>query len=90
MRRLTANDAFDLVAKTFVAVEDENALADDRMFPPSGDFWYPVPGREDLDLYRQAGHDTIVRDNGAILIRLRPSGKAVFEKPGQDGRKVEL
>ncbi len=49
-----------------------------------------VEGRDDLDLYRQAAHDTIVRANGAILIRIRRTGVIVFEKAGSDGRKVEL
>lgn len=87
----TAVEAFALITETFVAVEDELCSdADDRMFPPSGDFHYAVEQRDDLDLYRQAAHDTIIRANGAILIRIRKSGAVVFEKAGSDGRKVEL
>ena len=84
------SDAFALIADALNAIENEFAGDDDRMFPPSGDFWHPVEGRSDLDLYRQAAHDTIVRNNGAILIRVRKTFAVVFEKPGQDRRKVDL
>ena len=53
-------------------------------------FHFEVEDRVDLDLYRQAAHDTIIRANGAILIRIRKTGAIVFEKAGSDGRKVEL
>ncbi len=87
----TAADAFALITTTFVAVEDELCTdPDDRMYPPSGDFHFEVEGRDDLDLYRQAAHDTIIRANRAILIRIRKAGAIVFEKAGSDGRKVEL
>jgi hypothetical protein len=87
----TATEAFALITTIFVAVEEELCTnADDRMFPPSGDFYFEVDGREDLDLYRQAAHDTVIRMNGAIPIRIRKSGAVVYEKAGSDGRKVEL
>ena len=61
----SAAAAFALITATFVAVEDELcADPDDRMFPPSGDFHFGVDGREDLDLYRQAAHDTVAADHG--------------------------
>jgi hypothetical protein len=87
----TAADAFAQITTIFVSVEDELCTdPDDRMYPPSGDFHFEVHGREDLDLYRQAAHDTIIRANGAILIRIRKTGAVVYEKAGSDGRKVEL
>lgn len=87
----TSADAFALITETFLAVEGELcADADDRMFPPSGDFHHAVDGRDDLDLYRQLAHDTIIRANGAILIRIRKTSVVVFEKAGSDGRRVEL
>jgi hypothetical protein len=43
-----------------------------------------------FDLYRHAAHDTIIRDNGAILFRIRKTGAVIFEKAGADGRKVDL
>ncbi len=87
----TAAEAFAQITTIFVAVENELCTdLDDRMHPPSGDFHFEVEGRDDLDLYRQAAHDTIIRANGAILIRIRKTGAIVFEKAGSDGRKVEL
>ena len=87
----TAADAFTLITTIFVAVEDELCTdPDDRMYPPTGDFHFEVPGRDDLDLYRQAAHDTIIRTNGAILIRIRKTGAVAYEKTGSDSRKVEL
>jgi hypothetical protein len=87
----TSAGAFALITEIFLAVEGELCTdADDRMFPPSGDFHHAVDGRDDLDLYRQLAHDTIIRANGAILIRIRKTGAVVFEKAGSDGRRVEL
>jgi hypothetical protein len=86
----TAIEAFDQIAHVLDTVENAHAGADSRMLPPSGDFWYSVEGRSDLDLYRQTAHDTIIRDNGAILIRIRRTLEVQFEKAGLDGRKVDL
>lgn len=86
----SSGTAMELIVSTLGAIEDDFAGDDDRMFPPSGDFWHLVEGRKDLDLFRQAAHDTILRDNGAILIRVRRTGRVEFEKAGQDGRKVDL
>src|SRR5687768_3241244 len=78
----SAGQAFDLMTQTFVAVEHDMAQGDDPMFPPSGDFYYDVEGRDDLILFRQAGHETIIRDNGAILIRHRKTKAVALDKPG--------
>ena len=86
----SAVEAFSLVNTTMEAVEDELAGADDRMQGPNGDFYFAVDGRADLDLYRHAAHDTIIRDNGAILFRIRKTGAVIFEKAGADGHKVDL
>lgn len=60
------------------------------MLPPSGEFHFEIDGRDDLDLYRQRAHDTIIGANGAILIRIRRTGEVKFEKAGADGQKVTL
>ena len=86
----SASSAFELITRTFVAVEEEMASDDDRMFPPSGDFYHDVDGRDDLLLFRQAGHETIIRANGAILIRNRKTKTVSLDKPGHDGKKVDL
>jgi hypothetical protein len=86
----SASSAFDLITKTFVAVEEEMAGEDDPMFPPSGDFYYDIEGRDDLLLFRQAGHETIICVNGAILIRNRKTKAVSLDKPGHDGKKVDL
>jgi len=87
----TAAAAFALLVETFLAVEDEFCTdVADRMFPPSGEFHFAVDGREDLDIYRQRAHDTIVAANGAIVIRIRRSGTVQFEKAGANGQKVIL
>lgn len=85
----SASSAFDLITKTFLAVEEEMAGDDDPMFSPSGDFYYDVEGRDDLLLFRQAGHETIIRTNGAILIRNRKTKAVSLDKPGHDGKKVD-
>jgi hypothetical protein len=87
----TAVEAFILVNTTMEAVESELAGADDdHMQGPNGDFYFAVDGRPDLDLYRHAAHDTVIRDNGAILFRIRKTRAVIFEKAGADGRKVDL
>jgi hypothetical protein len=73
----SASSAFDLIVRTFVAVEEEMAGDDDPMFPPSGNFYYDVQGRDDLLLFRrQAGHETIIRTtvpSSFATARPRPS-----------------
>lgn len=91
--------ALELITKILNAVEDEHSgvpndptgpRADERMFPPIERYHFAVEGRPDLDGYRQRAHDTIIASNGAIVIRVRKSMKTIFEKPGLDGRKVDL
>lgn len=94
----SAEEALELVSTTLNAVEDEFTeipyqpdlwLTDGRMYPPRDDSVFTVTGRADLSRYRSRGHNTYVRDNGAIEIR-DISGRVLFEKPGADGRPVEL
>jgi len=94
-----ADAAFRMLTEILNTVEDEcsgipndptGPRADERMFPPIARYHFAIEGRPDLDGYRQKAHDTIIASNGAILIRIRKSMKTVFEKPGRDGRKVDL
>ncbi len=94
-----ADAALGMITETLNAVEDEHSgipndptgpRADERMFPPIERYYFAIEGRPDLDGYRQKAHDTIIAGNGAILIRVRKTMKTIFEKPGRDGRKVDL
>ena len=87
----TAVEAFDLAVSTFVANEDMLCVDEaDRMQPPSGEYYFEVEGRADLDLYRQRAHDTFIGSNGAILVRIRKTGEIKFSKAGADGKEINL
>ena len=59
------------------------------MYPPEDDSARVVEGRSDLVRYRHRGHNTFIRENGAIEIR-DLAGAVLFAKAGADGRGVEL
>jgi hypothetical protein len=101
LRRLAAappsashDDAYTLLCETIDTVEDEmtttpnipaNHATDGRIYPPQNDNQRFVKGRPDLMRYKSKGHNTFIRDNGAITIALK-NGTIVFEKPGADGQ----
>ena len=89
--------ALELIAETLTTVEDEktdipncpeNWQTDGRMYPPQDDHAREVEGRLDLIRYRSRGHNTFVRDNGAIEIR-DLKGQILLSKAGKDGKGVE-
>lgn len=89
--------ALALIAETLIAVEDEmteipnlpdNWQTDGRMYPPQSDQARDVTDHPDLVRYRSRGHNTLVRDNGAIEIR-DLQGDILLSKPGKDGVGVE-
>lgn len=94
----TAEEALELISQTLNEVEDEltdisfnpeNWQTDGRLYPPQEDNARDVSGRDDLVCYRNRGHKTYIRNNGALEIRdLR--GQVIATKPGSDGRGVEL
>lgn len=94
----TAQEALRLLGDTLNEVEDEltdipyapeNWQTDGRMYPPREDSAREVRGRDDLIRYRNRGHNSYIRDNGAIEVRdIR--GTVVFSKAGADGEGVEL
>ncbi len=104
MRRLTlaplvktAADALTLLGAVLNEVEDElsdipyapeNWQSDGRMYPPQVDNARGVPGCQDLNRFRSRGHNTFVRNNGAIEIRDLQNNR-LFQKPGADGLGVE-
>jgi hypothetical protein len=62
---------------------------DGRMYPPQDDQVRTVAGRPDVRRLVSRGHDTFVRDNGAIVIRSRRSKQVLLRKAGADGREVD-
>lgn len=90
--------ALRLLGSIIGRVEDElttfpdapDGWADDgRLYPPQDDNLRSVAGRNDLVRYRNRGHNTYIRTNGAIEIRTL-DGEIVFQKAGGDGKGVEL
>jgi len=93
----TAAEAFALLSETLTSVENEltdipnepaNWQTDGRMYPPQEDHARDVELRSDLTRYRSRGHNTVIRDNGAIEIR-DLQGQVWLCKPGHDGKGVE-
>lgn len=90
----THDEAYRLLCMTIDAVEDEltttpnvpaDYLTDGRIYPPQSDRRYRVAGRPDLIRYASRGHNTFIRENGAIAIALK-DGTIVFEKAGANGQ----
>jgi hypothetical protein len=89
-------EALELLARTLNAVEDEMTdipnrpehwQTDDRMYPPQVDNLKKIRNRPDVVRFRSRGHNTFIRDNGAIEIQeLR--GRMIFQKNGSDGLDV--
>lgn len=93
----SVTSALMLLGETLSAVEDEmtdipnepaNWQNDGRMYPPQADNAREVENRPDLVRYRSRGHNTLIRDNGAIEIR-DLHGNVLPSKPGQDGHGVD-
>jgi hypothetical protein len=93
----SADEALHLVTSTLEAIEDQHSgvpndpsspFADERIWPPIARYHFAIEGRDDLDGYRQKGHETLIGANGAILIRTRIEIRIILDKPGRDGRKV--
>jgi hypothetical protein len=88
--------AFDLLAETLNAIEDEfsgvpfrpeNWETDGRLYPPKEDSRVKYPERSSLRKYRNKGHYNYLGRNGSIRIETL-DGKILLDKPGQDGRKT--
>ena len=93
----SGEDALAVLVSTLNEVEDEMTgipynpdswATDGRLYPPLPDSRRPVSGRPDVARWRSKGHNTYIRNNGAIEIARVPDGLVVFEAPGRDGRGV--
>lgn len=91
-----AEEAYNLIATTLNAVEDEYSGApfnppmwktDERMYPPFKDNRRAVVGYPEVTRYRSVGHHTMVGSNGSIQI-VSVRGVTLFDKAGIDGRYV--
>ena len=74
-----------------VPFDEERAGTDGRMYPPSERYRNLSFSRPGIHCYFQTAHATFVSENGAIEIRPRRGrdlGTILFEKQGNDGRKV--
>ena len=99
----TQEEAYALLCDTMNEVEDEfsgviydpmNFLNDGRFYPPQRDARRSVAGRPDLVRYRSRGHNTFISEDGAIRIQSVPKARqetvVILDKPGHNGKKVEL
>jgi len=92
----SADSAFDLLAATLNAVEDELSgtafnperwQSDGRMYPPQRDNRHAVADHSTVVRYRSRAHHTYISANGALEIT-DLSGAIVLRKAGADGRHV--
>lgn len=83
---------------TLNAVEDEfsgvpsnpsNWRTDGRLYPPQDDNAADVPGYPHLTSFRSVAHETLISDNGAMLIReAKQTSNVLLERSGADGKGV--
>ncbi len=70
------------------ANDPESWQTDGRMYPPRADNARDVENRPDLVRYRSRGHNTLIRENGAIEIR-DLQNNVLLSKPGSSGVGVD-
>jgi hypothetical protein len=95
---VSSQEAFELIARTLNAVEDEFSsipfdpsrwLDDGRMYPAQADSARFDPARPDLVRYRSRMHNTWISVDGAIRID-EVNGPCLLNKPGQNGHSIDL
>lgn len=93
----THDEAYALLCDTLNTVEDELSgvqydppswQTDGRLYPPQSDRVYAVPEFPGVLRYGSFKHDTYIRKNGAIEVRLKADGTVQFSKAGADGKGV--
>lgn len=92
----SAEEAFELIARTLNEVEDEltsipylpaSWLTDGRMYPPQPDSLRDDPLPE-VDRYRSRGHYTRIHVSGAIRLE-ELSGRCLLDKPARNHHRIE-
>jgi hypothetical protein len=92
----SGEEAFDLLARTLNAIEDEFSglpyrpeawRSDGRMYPPQEDSRVKCPERPSLRKYRNRGHYSFIGLNGSVRIETL-DGEILLDKRGMDGRKT--
>ncbi|MBI3270244.1 MAG: hypothetical protein HYZ53_14635 [Planctomycetes bacterium] len=94
-------EAWRQIETTLNQVEDELSgvpfnpdawRSDGRLYPPRLDSERRLSGHPNVRRFRHVGHNTLIRENGAIQIRVANSeplaGEVLFSKGGADGREV--
>lgn len=93
----SVDEALAVLTTTLNEVEDELSgirynperwQTDGRLYPPLPDSRRPVPGRPDVTRWRSKGHNTYIRENGAMEIVTVREGEIVFRAAGRNGRGV--
>lgn len=91
------DEAFKLIEVVLNRTEDEYTnipfnpeawMYDGRVYPPQPDSEIASP-HPDIRRYRAKGHYVAIGNNGAIKIIGCKDKVVYFDKPGQDGRKVD-
>ena len=92
------DEGFGRLSRILNEVEDElsgieynlqTAAADGRMYPPTWKNTRRHPTRPMLYILLSRGHVMMVAKNGAMEISERVAGRRVFDRPGEDGRRVD-
>ena len=92
------DEAFGQLSRILNEVEDElsgieydiiTAGFDGRMYPPTWNNIRVDPRNQRIRLLLSLRHLTFIGENGAIKIEDRKTGQTNFDKPGEDGRKVD-
>lgn len=95
----THDEAFEMLSKILNTVEDECSgvafdpqkhRSDGRLYPPQSDNKHTVPGQADVVRYRSRKHYTWISANGAIRIEPIDGSEVRVDKPGADGKTVQL
>jgi len=74
---------------TTIPFRPDTLGSDGRMYPAQEDARFVVEGHPELAGYMHRRHETYVSNTGALLIR-EYRGPVLLDRPGADGKRVEL